>query len=138
MPTTAWAGFPPGPPKPGHFRSDQNESRNVQPNAQTARATFSAWGRRARASSENLIIICLKADLTTNYLRPTECPNGSSDLFRLGSPSQGILFFSARADGRLIIHGARRMPLWLGTDSPPLIRPSRGCLARVEGSGFRV
>src|SRR4051794_14189522 len=110
MPTTAWAGFPPGPPKPGHPRTKSlrplahvTTKHCIQPNAQMARATFSAWGRRARAFFSFTLVPARK--LRANANQPTLEPEGC--------------------------------PLvWV--DSPPLIRPGRGRLARVEGLEFRV
>jgi len=61
MPTWPERPFPPGVAGPGHPRNTKkpavdseykNESSSVQPNAHMARATFSAWGRRARAFSD--------------------------------------------------------------------------------------
>ena len=103
MPTTAWEGFPPGPPKPGHFRTKR-----------------------------------------TDHHRPTECPHGPSDLFRLGSPSQGIFSFTrviTRVEAtRISSRWSQKDAPMVWVDSPPLIRPGRGVQRglRVQGLGFRV
>ncbi len=67
MPIPAWAGFPPGPPKPGHRR---------------IAIVVSISGE--------------KQTQTQNIVDPTECPLRLGDLFRLGSPSQGIVGWSKK------------------------------------------
>lgn len=56
----------------------------------TTRMAFSAWGHRVRALSEQRA----KAEYGEGEIKqcPTECHDGLGDLFRLRSPSQGILF----------------------------------------------
>src|SRR4051794_14189520 len=104
----------------------------IQPNAHNGLGGFSAWPAQARASSDEEPAAAGSCHNKT--LHPTECPNGSSDLFRLGSPSQGILFFYTRACAQAkgkresADVGARRMPTGLGGfsafNSP---RPGASC-----------
>jgi hypothetical protein len=65
MPIEAWAGFPPGPPKPGHFplatsgappgpHPAGHQCSLFQLNVRTALAFFSAWAR-ARAFFHPLV-----------------------------------------------------------------------------------
>ena len=49
---------------------------------------FSAWPAQAWAFPDRQ---APQEGAITNQLLPTECPHGSCDLFRLGSPNQGIL-----------------------------------------------
>lgn len=91
MPTTAWAGFPPGLPKPGHFRLDRNRSSSVQPNAQTARATFSAWGRRARAFFHFVRVITrIEATRIINRWSQKDAPMVWVDSPPLIRPGRGV------------------------------------------------
>ena len=102
LPTTAWAGFPPGPPKPGH-----------------------RWSTEKRTQSAD----CIKESAVNNstFVQPN-AHNGPRTLFRLGVPGQGILFFHTRSGARIARCWSQKdAPMaWVG--SPPLIRPSRGVL----------
>jgi hypothetical protein len=147
--------FPPGVAESGHRRNTGEGGRwreirrdqvasNRMPT--TARATFSAWGRRARASSEQRKHTINSGKQIESVRIQPNARYGLSDLFRLGLPSQGILFFirtsrhrrwgRARNGGRW---SQKDAPM-ARVDSPPLICPGRGVQRglRVQGLGFRV
>jgi hypothetical protein len=121
MPTKAWAGFPPGPPKPGHFRSiEQHRWRHLIEHS---------WFANRNSTTP------------TQSDRTNRMPITAWALFPPGSARARafLLFQSTQAvrEPRLHRHdwatAARRMPQWLGW-SFRLIRPSRG--VHFEGLGI--
>ena len=109
-------------------RDEKRSRRTIQPNAHNGLGGFSAWPAQARAFS--------KWRSRTHHLRPTECPNGSCDLFRLGSPSQGILGLKKdrRSKAGILANqvASNRMPKWLERPFPPgVAEPGHFSFARV-------
>jgi len=83
----------------------------IQPNAPDGLGGFSAWPAQARAFP------ALAAFNNKSLFVQPNARYGSRALFRLGAPSQGILFLRTVAgirENRSAAARARRMPQWLG------------------------
>jgi hypothetical protein len=84
MPNEAWAGFPPGPPKPGHFFARQWD-QTIRHDVETATPSMRDFSDERRPT-------------TTNHpqaiRKPTECPSRLGRSLPPGSVRAGHFFSS--------------------------------------------